>query len=171
MDPGKKRIKSIETILYLCPNCNRIGTIKSNSKRFFCDCGLEGIYSKEGLIKGDSLQFSNIADWCKWQAGQLPVIIGKAGYDPICADHNQQLFMYNQANKKVLAGEGVMYIDHTVFHCAGFNFPLANILEFTTAGQQMLLFKLLDGKTYEVHSKHPMSTLKYKDIFRALTGE
>jgi len=112
-----------------------------------------------------------ITEWCKWQLGQLPVIIGKSGYDPICTDHNQQLFIHLQANKKALAGEGVMYISHTVFHCAGFNFPLADILEFSTAGQQMLLFTLLDGKTYEVRSKYPLSTLKYRDIFRTIAGE
>jgi len=170
MNPGKKRIKNIETILYLCPDCNLFGTIKSKGKHFFCDCGLKGTYTKDGLLKGDSFQFSKITEWCKWQAGQLPVIIGKSGYDPISTDQNQQLYV-NQANKKVLAGEGIMYIDHTVFHCAGFSFPLVDIREFMTAGDQMLLFSLPDGTTYEVHSRYPLSTLKYRDIFRAIAGD
>ena len=170
MDPGKKRIKNIETILYLCPDCNRLGTIKSKGKRFFCDCGLKGSFTKEGFLNGDSLQFSKITEWCKWQIEQLPIIISKSGYEPICTDHDQQLYMH-QANKKVLAGEGVMYIDNTVFHCAGISFPLANIHEFSTSGQQMLLFTLLDGKAYEVRSRYPLSTLKYRDIFRTIAGD
>jgi len=168
---GKNLAESIETVLYLCPVCRKFGKIKSKGNRFYCSCGLEGMYTEEGFLKGDSLQFSTITKWDHWQTGQLPDIIKAAGDDTICTDENQQLFEINPAVSKTLIGEGVMRINRTTFHCAGHDFPLSNVTRFTVVGQKELMFAMIDGPTYEVRSNTPRSALKYREIYRVLTGE
>ena len=169
--PGKNLAENIETVLYLCPGCNKFGTIKSEGNRFYCDCGLEGIYSTTGLLEGDSLPYSTVTDWDLWQTVQLDGIVRRVGYEPICTDEDQQLFEVRPAFDKKLVGEGSMYIDRSVFHCAGINFPLDNIIRFAVVGQKVLLFGLKDGATYEVRSEAPRSALKYREIFKVLAGE
>jgi len=167
---GKNLAENIETVLYLCPDCNTIGTIKSKRNRFFCQCGLEGEYTKMGYLEGDSLPFSTITDWDKWQTGYLAKIVRHTGYDRICTDENQQLFVVQPTIDKILVAVGEMYIDRTVFHCAGMTFLLEDIARFAVAGQQILLFGLNDGTTYEIRSETPRSALKYREIFNLLTG-
>jgi len=168
---GKKLAENIETVLYLCPRCEAFGLIESAGNSFYCDCGLEGVYTETGFLEGESLPFTTITEWDKWQSEQLVRIVRNAGYEPICTDANQKLFEVRQAVSKSLVGEGVMYIDRTMFHCAGKHFPLDSISRFAVVGQMVLLFALKDGTSYEVRSEHPRSALKYREIFRVLTGE
>ena len=147
-----------------------MGTIKSEGNRFYCGCGLNGVYTETGFLEGDSLPFSTITDWDMWQAEQLPELIKSAGDKPICADEDQQLFEIRPAIDRTLVGEGTMYIDREVFYCAGKSFPLVDITRFAITGQMMLLFGTKDGAAYEVFSNTPRSALKYREIFRLLTG-
>jgi len=93
------------------------------------------------------------------------------GYEPICSDADQKLFEVRPAVGKSLVGEGMMSIDRAMFHCAGKHFPLVDITRFAVVGQMVLLFALKDGTSYEVRSEHPRSALKYREIFRVLSGE
>jgi len=167
----RKLPKNIEIILYLCPGCNNIGTIKSIKNRFYCDCGLDGVITRTGKLEGDSVPYSMIEQWEKWQTEQLTRIIGRAGYEPLCIDENQQLYAIYPKKKKVFIAEGRMFIDHKLLHCAGVDFPLESITGFAVKGQSVLLFAGRDGMSYEVHSKTPRSALKYIEIFKLLTGE
>jgi len=165
---GKNIAEHIETALYLCPGCNRIGTIRSEGSHFFCDCGLSATYVETGFLEGEALPFSTITDWGKWQEEQLERIVSNAGYEPICTDEDQQLFKVRTATEKTLVGEGTMRIYREVFHCAGVTFPMREITRFAVVGQMTLLFASKDGATYEVRSPAPRSALVYRDIFRIL---
>jgi len=168
---GKRLAESIETVLYLCPGCEKVGTIKSKDDRFYCECGLTGVYRDTGFLEGDSLPFTTIIDWDRWQREQLVRIVRTAGYEPICSDENQQLFEVQAAVGKRLVGEGAMHIGRAMFQCAGMHFTLDSIERFAVVGQMVLLFALKDGSSYEVRSSHPRSALKYREIFRVLSGE
>jgi len=166
---GKNLAESIETTLFLCPGCKKIGTIRSEGDRFYCGCGLEGVYTETGFLEGESLPFSIITDWDKWQNEQLAKIVNAAADEPICSDENQQLFEVRPAVDKTRVGEGSMHIDRENFHCAGLVFPLESITRIVVVGQMTLLFALNNGTTYEVRSTIPRSALKYREVFRLLT--
>jgi len=165
---GKNLAEHIETALYLCPGCKRIGTIRSKGDRFFCGCGLSARYMETGFLEGEALPFSTTTEWGKWQAEQLEMIVNKAGDEPICTDDGQQLFEVRTAIDKVLVGEGAMWISREAFHCAGMTFPLQEITRLATVGQMTLLFARNNGTTYEVRSPTPRNALVYREIFRIL---
>jgi len=165
---GKNLAEHIETALYLCPGCRRIGTIRSEGNRFFCDCGLGATYMETGFLEGKTLPFSTIADWGRWKEVQLESIVNNAGHEPICTDECQQLYKVSTATEKTLVGEGTMRIYREVFHCASLTFPIREITRFAVVGQMTLLFACKDGTTYEVRSPAPRSALIYRDIFRIL---
>jgi len=167
---GKNLAESIEIVLYMCPGCGKIGTIQSKGDRFFCGCGLSGTYTEMGMLEGESLPFTTITQWGRWQESRLGHFIQNAGDGPICQDEGQQLFEVQAAAGKALVGLGAMSIDNRVFHCAGLDFPLEQITRIVVAGQMTLLFGIVGGAEYEVRSALPRSALKYKDIFRVLTG-
>jgi 1-acyl-sn-glycerol-3-phosphate acyltransferase len=165
---GKDRAENIEIVLYLCPQCKKIGTIHSQGNHFSCACGLKAEYTETGLLEGENLAFTTVTDWDKWQKEALTQIVSDADNEPICADDNQQLFLVQSAVGNTFIAEGTMYISRTEFHCAGMDFPLPQIKRFTILGKMTLFFTLNDGSQYEVRSAFPRSPLKYLEIMRTL---
>jgi len=165
---GKNLAENIETALYICPGCKNLGTIRSEGDRFFCGCGLEGVYTETGFLEGESLPFSTTADWDEWQTEQLREIIANSGDGPICSDECQQLYEVNPAVDKTLIGEGQLRINRENLECAGMTFPLGSITQVVVVGQMAIEFAVIDGATYEIRSKTPRSALKYREIFRLL---
>ena len=168
---GKNLAENIETVLYICAACGRLGTIRSRGDRFFCGCGLDAAYTETGFLDGEALPFTTIAEWDHWQFGKLAEIVDGSNGLPICADEGQTLFKVQPAAGSTHVGTGQMRISRDVFHCAGFDFPIEKIIRFAVAGQMTLLFSLKGGDSYEVHSGAPRSALKYKEVFRILTGK
>jgi len=166
---GENLAESIETVLYLCPGCGEIGTIKSEGDRFFCSCGLSGVYTETGLLEGADLPFTATTEWGAWQAERLVEIVRGPGGGKICSDEGQQLYEIQAAVGKSLVGEGRMSIDREAFHCAGMDFPIDKITRIAIVGQMTLLFSIKDGASYEVRSAVPRSALKYREVFRILT--
>jgi len=166
---GKKLAESIETVLYLCPRCEKIGTLRSEGEHFFCSCGLDVEYCETGLLRGDDLPFTSIKEWDQWQTGKLEEIIDNSGDQPICVDEGQSLYMVQSAVGNTPMGQGIMKIGRKTFQCAGLEFPLDQITRVTVTGQMTLIFALNDGASYEVYSDTPRSALKYREIFRILT--
>ena len=164
---GKNLAEHIEIILYLCPCCNKIGTIHSNGNNFSCSCGLNVSYTETGYLEGD-LPFSTITEWYSWQAGQLAAIIDNAGDEPICADNNVRLHKVETAKSSEFIAAGSMSISRTEFCCAGFVYPLQDIKQFAIIGKSILVFSLKNGTQYEVLRDIPYNALKYCEIFRIL---
>ena len=171
---GKKRAEDIETVLYLCPKCKKIGTIRSEGNNFSCECGMNATYTETGFLEGSpagQLPFSTITDWDKWQTEQLAAMVNNAGSEPVCTDENQQLNAVQAATENTPVGKGRMSISRTEFHCAGKTFPLKEIKQFAIVGQMTLLFSLKNGAQYEVCSPFPRSATKYLEIFNILQNE
>ena len=165
---GKNLAESIETVLYLCPRCEKIGTIRSEGEHFFCGCGLDVEYCDTGFLRGNGLPFSTVKEWDLWQTEKLDELIRNAGDQPICVDEEQTLLMVRSAVESTPVGQGTMRIGRNFFHCAGLEFPLEQITRISVTGQMTLIFALRDGVSYEVYSKTPRSALKYREIFRIL---
>jgi len=166
---GKSLAENIEIALFLCPGCRKLGTIHSEGDRFFCDCGLEGVFTETGLLEGETLPFSTTTEWGVWQGEQLREIVAETGDGPICSDECQQLFEVDPAAGKKLIGEGLMEICRENFKCAGMTFPIERVTRIAVVGRMTLLFSEIDGANYEVRSAYPRSALKYREIFRLLT--
>lgn len=49
---GKKRAEGLESTLFMCPSCMKIGGMHSKGNRFFCDCGYDAIYDEYGYLAG-----------------------------------------------------------------------------------------------------------------------
>jgi len=165
---GKNLAENIETVLFMCPECKKLGTIRSEGDRFSCDCGLDGVYTETGFLEGDSLPFSTITEWGVWQKEQLAEIVLRAGSEPICFNDNQKLFEVHTTVGKRLIGEGKLQINRDSLQCAGLTFSLKCLTRIVVTGQMTLTFAVIDGSTYEVRSAVPRSALLYREIYRFL---
>ena len=68
---GKNLVVGLETALFLCPICKRIGRLKSGGNYLFCECGMKTEYNKYGYFVGGALPFNNYTEWYDWQKDEL----------------------------------------------------------------------------------------------------
>lgn len=50
---GKDRALGLESALFRCPSCGKIGTLHSVGDRFYCDCGFSAEYDDYGYLRFD----------------------------------------------------------------------------------------------------------------------
>jgi len=86
----KGNAEGIERVLYLCPECKRIGTISSSGSEFSCSCGMHATMNKYGFFEGEDLKFDSIDKWNKWQVSYLAELAEDENFR-LC-DEDQQLY-------------------------------------------------------------------------------
>ncbi|HOV69121.1 MAG TPA: lysophospholipid acyltransferase family protein [Clostridia bacterium] len=171
---GKRRAEHIESILYLCPNCHGIGSIKSRSNRFRCACGLDAAVNVYGFI--ENAPFETVLDWDNWQKEylkvNLPNMINKSGGNELIGDGNMSLYSVTRALKTQLVDTGrlALYPDKLVFSGKNKNyeFGLSEISRLIIHGRQAMQFATAGGDFYELKCLSPMSAVKYCDFFDIL---
>ncbi len=63
---GKNRAQYLESALFICPKCNRLGGLKSKGEHLRCECGLTLRLTETGFFTPEE-PFATIAQWDKWQ--------------------------------------------------------------------------------------------------------
>ena len=112
---GKNRAVRIESGLYLCPECKKIGTLKGVKNKVKCSCGFEREYTEYGTFE-PSTPFENILEWDNWQRECLI----KGDYihgDSLFADEKLKLSEILEGHKSVKMGCGTLtqYEDRLTF--------------------------------------------------------
>lgn len=64
--PGKNKAEGLENVLYICSECESIGTLETHQDEITCSsCKKTGVVNDYGFIEG--LRFDNTVDWDNWQ--------------------------------------------------------------------------------------------------------
>src|SRR5690554_5945667 len=66
---GRRLAEGLETALFICPQCEQIGTLKSRGSEFSCSCGLKTVYDEYGYLNGGP--YRTVTEWDAWQNQQL----------------------------------------------------------------------------------------------------
>lgn len=67
---GSRSAEYLERVLFVCPDCEGINTLRSHRRRLRCDaCGYAVTYTNEGLLEARRgvLRFRTIREWNTWQ--------------------------------------------------------------------------------------------------------
>ncbi|MTI46623.1 lysophospholipid acyltransferase family protein [Sporosalibacterium faouarense] len=117
---GKNLAENLELLLFTCPHCKKIDTLKSKANEFYCkECGYKMTYSQKGFFDSNShsLVFDNPRDWNKWQLDNLESIL-ISDDDPFSVKlSNKDASLYKFDNKKLkLLHEGDLSLDSKAMH-------------------------------------------------------
>lgn len=166
---GKKTAEELETTLFTCPLCKKIGTLKSEGERFFCECGLHVTYTSSCFLEGNA-PFATIRDWNVWQHENLKEHLAVLGDKPAFSDTDVKLFRLEGGHTSILDGQGslAMYKDRLV--CADKSFMISDIQDFALYGQKTIVFTLNDTSYYEIKFDAPVSGYKYVVLYQMITG-
>lgn len=79
---GKDLALGLESTVFLCPSCGKIGTLASKHDHLFCDCGFDAVYDVYGMLTEkngnqytvtqlDDLQKKRLEEMLKNESGNL----------------------------------------------------------------------------------------------------
>ena len=120
---GHDLLDGAERMLYQCPKCGKMMTMKSEGDSIFCTaCGYRVTMNAEGFFEGDDVVFDSFDQWDDWQREQAVRLVREGNYDatgetPVIFTPSNELYKAKRAEKNVLMGEGslALYCDRFVF--------------------------------------------------------
>ncbi len=171
---GERLAEHMENILFTCPKCHKIHTMRSENDRFYCkDCGYETRYDVYGMLTSscdipDKERFTTVRDWAKWQREQVKAKIEEN--EEIKATGN--LIAIENGGEKLLEQGDIRFVDGKL--CIGSHvFEAKAIPEIEIHGQHELVFGC-EGVYYELHVDPPYAAntfLWFIDSFNQRTDQ
>ena len=166
---GKRPAEQLETALFLCPRCRRIGTLTSRGSVLRCSsCGLEETYLPDGAFRpGDP--FPTVLQWDRWQHEELAA--GRF-------EHGEELFsdpmvsfrrvLSGHRAEKLGGGRLVQHPDRLI--CGSRSFPLSEIENMAMVKRHILLFTW--GRDYyELRCGKGCNLRKYLAVWKHAASE
>lgn len=160
---GSRLAENLETLLFVCPECGKMHTLKSEGDRFFCtSCGMELKFTEAGFFEGEKLRFDNIRDWNEWQNERIRELCDGSGDEAIFTDDEIELREIHTAESaKVIArGSLTLYRDRLVLP-DGREIRLENISGMALRGPVNLFIGTSEGESFEARPQKVRNTLKY----------
>ena len=177
---GRKRAEGMETAVYLCPACRKIGALHSKKNRVFCDCGFSLEYTETCRFE-PAEPFENVGEWIAWQKtalGELinayaeesesasvdPSEIEGSGSEAIFSDEGVTLSLLDSGHEEKQLGEGrlIQYADR--LEAAGHTFPCAEIEDMAMVMNRRLLISTAK-EYYEIRAPKGSNLKKYLDFY------
>lgn len=177
----KAAAETLETALFLCPECHRFSTLKSRENSFSCrKCGLTVTLDEYGYFHGNAdekVPFSTILDWSLWQRDYLKEYLPQVKEQTdmvLFGDEHIRLCIVVPEKGAVPVGTGcfTVYPNRLVFS-DGVNtreFALDQISHMAVSLTNTLLFTA-EREYFQAKSKEPYSALKYMICWRLLRGK
>ena len=162
---SKRPAEHLEKCLYLCPGCNRVGTLKSAGDRLTCGCGFCLRYTETGFFEPES-PFPTIAEWEDWQKEQLRLRrFQTAGDGTLFSDPNVALARIDDKNRvERIAERAELRQYEDCLTCADRVFPLSEIADMAMTQSDRLLFSAGDGY-YQIRCGGGTNLRKYLEIW------
>lgn len=187
---GKRLAENLETILYLCPTCKGIATIKSKDGQISCTCGLQLQYTSFGYLQSVTqvaTPFQTLLDWDHWQKAELKKLVTEENpfreETPLTSDEGQSLYRIQKREAAELIGKGrlTLYVNRLTFEPnhtedmlkapTALVFPVEQVSAIAVHGQMDLVFSTTEGDYYEITSTMPRSATKYIELFQILSSK
>lgn len=168
---GKRRAEGLETCLYLCPGCHRVGTLKSKGDRLFCGCGFEMRFSETGFFV-PAAPFPTVAEWEDWQKERLRRrdFLSDTQDGALFADNEACLSEIDGENRLLNTWRGELRQWEDRIACAGHSFFLRDIREMAMTRADRLLFST-GSKYFQIRGGGSVNLRKYLEIWKQQNGE
>ena len=155
---SKKAAEGIEYELVVCPKCKKMATIHSKGERFFCDCGLKGLYNEYGLLSGEGFDFTTIPEWDAWQKSVIEAFDVKDEDEIIISHPDQKITEISKDHTEKVVGEGTLVLKKDSVAVGDKVISIEEIRDCDIFYHGFLLISTKDKKYYEISnpkSKYP----------------
>ena len=159
---GRRLAEGLETALFICPRCGRLGQMQSRRDTLFCACGMRASYDEYGCLHGN-MPFCTVTDWDKWQSEKIEAFIGGGR---ICADTGTTIRELGEKGAKTLCGGELSLYPHKLC-IERLHIPLREIADMALIGRNRIIFTW--GKRHcEIGGEKNFCARKYYLFYRLL---
>lgn len=175
---GKNLAEHIERILFICPHCEKVGTLHSKGNYLTCDCGYQVEFGQDGFFHESQkeLVFDNVLDWDKWQKPIWKEMVLKAGDGELIFEETEQPVYTLVKRKKVeLSDNATLRLYKDRFEIVLNEneiviLPIDKLKLVLNVSVESVMF--FDGERFlYVKSKNPRAAAKYVAAWRYLIGK
>ena len=163
---GENLAEGLESTLFCCPGCGRIGVATTTGDEYRCDCGFHATYEATGYLTCSDGQTRTVTQWDAYDRERLRELLAEAGDAPLFSDTLHIVEVDEAANAQLREFDAKVsaypqYIE------VGDKRILADDLEgIAIIGRNHTVVHLTDGgKHYEVDGASAFSALKYLYLF------
>lgn len=161
---GKSPAENIETALFLCPGCRKIGTIRGENSKVKCrNCNFEAFFTELGTFEPPQ-PFENLAQWDEWQFKELEAF--KDEQETLFSDEDTVLTKIGQAHESERIAKGRLIQSAECISCGAVSFKLSEIEQMAIVQTHILLLLTVDGEYYEIHTNRPTCLRKYLAVWQ-----
>lgn len=165
---GSRLAEGLEHVLYVCPECERIGTMHSKGNRLYCDCGMKLSYDKFGFLHGT--RFDNVYDWDMWQIEKLHEYIDSKQPDEVLfEDDKVRLLRVDEKHNRNKLAFGKLTMTGSELIIGDYRFKIEGI-PLGIYGRCSMVFER-DGTQYELKSKTRLCSTKYQEAYSYILGK
>lgn len=159
---GKHLAEHLETVLFACPVCGRLHTLKSENNRLFCSgCGSEAEYTETGLLKG-SFGFETVTEWVGWQDSIIDSLCKSDLGEPIFCDNGLRLLSVESAKGSRHVGTGALRLFSDRLELpGGISIPAKEVGGMSIRGDSLLFVGTSGGAHYQLSSESVFNAHKY----------
>lgn len=166
---GKNLALGLESTVFMCPSCGKIGTLTSDSKHLWCkECDFKAEYTEYGFLEKEDGEKLTVRDLDMAQKKYLEKLVQTAE-GPIFED-DISVYIINEKHVPVNETKGrlVAYKDHVTFN--GRTITVEDIHGLSITARNILGIHMDGGKTqYEIRCGLSFNGLKYVYLY-ALNG-
>ncbi|MCQ2400558.1 MAG: 1-acyl-sn-glycerol-3-phosphate acyltransferase [Lachnospiraceae bacterium] len=163
---GKRMAEGIESAVFMCPECGKIGTLKSLGNEVTCDCGFKAAYDDYGyLVKTDGTRHT-VTELDTYQREKLSELVSLDMADPLFTDSvtvnviNIQHKVTSQKEAELSAFPDRLVID-------GEEYPFEKIEGVAVHRKNLLIVNIKEKEDhFEFTGSKSFSALKYVYLFK-----
>lgn len=156
---GKNLAKNMENLIFLCPKCQKIDTLRSEGNTVTCaDCGHSFHIDEYGML--DNVPYKTVRDLAAWQKTVVEEDVEKSA---VYTARSGTLSQISKQQETVVA-RGPIALSETNLTCGDVELSLKDISDMAIHGRDALVFAV--GRTYyELVPDEGYNALKFMLLF------
>lgn len=168
------RAEGLQRVLYMCPKCRQIQTLKTEGNKISCLCGFEAELNEKDDILSENAEFTTVPQWHNWEAAN---VLSAGGFK----EERGCLFQIGDSNDSGslldLSKDVIVWLSDNILRvrCTDgikrvFEFPLCKITSFVLNAKQTMEF-FCEDRLYRLRLLSDASSLKYYEYYLSFNEE
>ncbi|HOP12052.1 MAG TPA: 1-acyl-sn-glycerol-3-phosphate acyltransferase [Oscillospiraceae bacterium] len=154
---GRRLAEGLETALFLCPACGKMGRLTSKNDEIFCECGMHAEYDEYGYFSGSPEVPETFTAWYDFQMRELESRFPALPEQLEMKYGFVKLYRVGGKHSRFAAARGQFHFNRLGLSiCKGdqvkFNAPLSAITSIEMHGRNTLVLTA-DGVYYEIKAE------------------
>ncbi|MCD7784767.1 MAG: 1-acyl-sn-glycerol-3-phosphate acyltransferase [Oscillospiraceae bacterium] len=169
---GERLAEGLENHLFLCPKCGKVSTLHTKDNRFWCDCGMSGIYDEYAWLHSTDesyqLPFDNVRDWTRWQEAEFDRRYDSS--DISFTDENVKLYKITPDHVRTEIESGTLVGDKEGLTIGGHRLLYSDMPSTAFMDRGNTLYTETPGNYWQLYGDG-VCMLKYQLLWKKAKGE